>query len=51
MEEIKKADGKFLITVPVQSSLAMKADLNLPWNKIREIRRYGTFITAKDKIQ
>lgn len=39
LEDIKNADGNFLIRVPVQSSLAMKADLNFPWNKLRELRR------------
>ena len=39
LEDIKKAGGDILINVPAPTSLAMKADLNLPWNKLREIRR------------
>ena len=39
LEEIKNAGGTFLIQVPAQASLAMKADLNMPWNKLREMRR------------
>lgn len=39
--EIKKLDGNFLIRVPQQASLAMKADLNIPWHKLRIIRRWG----------
>ena len=41
VEEIRKAGGKFHVRVPVQFTLAMKADLNLPWNKLRNIRRSG----------
>lgn len=40
LDEIRKAEGNILIRVPVQSSLAFKADLNIPWNKLRMIRRY-----------
>lgn len=39
LETMKKAGGTFLIQVPVQASLALKADLNLPWNQLREMRR------------
>ena len=39
LEEIMKADGTFHVNVPVHSALAMKADLNIPWNKLRMIRR------------
>lgn len=41
LEEIKKT-GKFLIRVPVQVSLAMKADMGIPWNQIRLLRRWET---------
>jgi predicted metal-dependent phosphoesterase TrpH len=41
LEEIKKAGGDLIVKVPVQGSLAMKADLNIPWNKLRIIRRWG----------
>lgn len=39
IEEIKNAGSTFLIQVPVRDSLAMKADLNMPWNQLREMRR------------
>ena len=39
LEEIKQAGGDIIVRVPVQTSLAMKADLNIPWNKLRTIRR------------
>ena len=29
------------LTIPEQQGLAMKADLALPWNKMRELRRYS----------
>lgn len=38
LEEMKRAGGNFHLQVPVQSSLAMKADLNIPWSKLRMIR-------------
>lgn len=38
LEEMKKAGGNFHLQVPVQSSLALKADLNIPWSKLRTIR-------------
>lgn len=34
MDEIRKVDGNFIVRVPVEASLAMKADLNIPWNKL-----------------
>lgn len=40
MEEIRQMVGKFLYRVSVKNSVAMKADLNLPWNKLRTMRRY-----------
>lgn len=43
LDEIKRAEGNILIQVPVQSSLAMKADLNIPWYKLRMIRRYTKY--------
>ena len=46
LEELKKAGGNCLLCVPVQSSLAMKADLNIPWNKLRMIRMYSSIITV-----
>ena len=40
LDGIKKAGGNLLVKVAVQDSLAMKADLNIPWSKLRDIRRY-----------
>lgn len=40
LEEVKQAGGNLIVRVPVQASLAMKADLNIPWNKLRIIRRW-----------
>ena len=37
LDEIRKAGD--IIHVNVQSSLAMKADLNIPWHKLRMITR------------
>ena len=34
-------DGGFKVEVPVSQILGMKADLNIPWTKIREVRRYN----------
>ena len=31
--------GGFKVEVPVNQILGMKADLNIPWSKLREIRR------------
>lgn len=39
LDEIRKVDGNFIVRVPVEASLAMKADLNIPWNKLRIMRR------------
>ncbi len=33
--------GGFRLDVPAEQGLAMKADLGLPWNKLRIIRRQG----------
>ena len=30
----------FTVTIPPEQGLAMKADLNIPWNKLRAMRRY-----------
>lgn len=40
MDEIRHMGGKFLFQVSAESSVAMKADLNIPWNKMRAMRRY-----------
>ena len=39
LDEIRKVDGNFLVQVSVEKSVAMKADLNIPWNKLRIMRR------------
>lgn len=32
-------EAKFTIDVPPEQGLAMKTDLNIPWNKLRAMRR------------
>ncbi len=39
------ADGGFGVEIPAEKGLAMKADLAIPWNKLRIIRRYGLYKT------
>ena len=39
--------GKFTIQIPPAESLALKCDLQLPWSKLRQMRRYACFITAR----
>lgn len=34
-------EAKFTVTIPPEQDLAMKADRNIPWNKIRVMRRYA----------
>lgn len=34
------ADLEFKIEIPALTSLALKADLCLPWNKMRNMKRY-----------
>lgn len=34
-------EAKFTITIPTEARLAMKANLNIPWHKLRLMRRYG----------
>lgn len=40
LTELHGSEGTFHITILVSASLAMKADLNIPWNKPRIMRRY-----------
>lgn len=40
LDEVRIADGNFLVRVLPRDALVMKADLNIPWNKLRIIRRY-----------
>ena len=40
MREDLIKDMKFTVHVPPEQSLAMKADLCLPWKKLRIMRRY-----------
>ena len=35
-----KASLPIQVHVPVDHALAMKSDLQLPWNRMRELRRY-----------
>ncbi len=37
------ADGGFGIEIPAEKGLAMKADLAIPWNKLRIFRRYDLY--------
>lgn len=39
LKELRKVDGNCLVRIPVQASLAMKADLNIPWYKLRIVKR------------
>ena len=39
LAELQK--GGFKVDVTTSQSLGMKADLNIPWSKLRVIRRYG----------
>ena len=38
--DILMKEAKFTITIPPEQGLAMKANLNIPWNKLRVMRRY-----------
>ena len=42
VEEIMKLPGNFKVVVSSEQSLAMKTDLQIPWNKLRVMRRYMT---------
>lgn len=33
-------EANFTISIPPEQGLALKADLNIPWNKLRVMRRY-----------
>ena len=50
LEEIRGSGGAFHVTVPVDASLAMKADLNIPWSMLRVMRRYVN-IHCNTKLQ
>lgn len=39
LSEIKKVDGNILVRIPVRTAVALKADLTIPWSKLRELRR------------
>ena len=51
LAELQTGDGDSAchIKIPVGASLAMKSDLNIPWNKLRVIRRY-TYHKSNDKL-
>ena len=34
-------EAKFTITIPPEARLAMKANSNIPWHKLRLMRRYS----------
>ena len=34
-------EANFMVVIPPEQGLAMKADLNIPWNKLRTMRRYN----------
>ena len=36
--------GAFHVKIPTESSLALKADLNIPWSKLRTLRRYALYV-------
>ena len=40
---LEELGGSFRVHIPAEMSLALKADLNIPWSKLRTMRRY-TFI-------
>lgn len=39
LEEMVKFPGNYKVTVSPKESLAMKTDLQIPWNKLRVMRR------------
>ena len=41
LDELFKIPGKFIVHIPPAESLALKCDLQLPWAKLREMRRYN----------
>ena len=41
LDELFKMPGKFIVHIPPAESLALKCDLQLPWAKLREMRRYN----------
>ncbi len=38
--DILMKEAHFTVTISPEQGLAMKADLNIPWNKLRVMRRY-----------
>ena len=39
LESLKLMPGNFKVALPVSTSLAIKAELNIPWSKLRVMRR------------
>ena len=39
LDSLKSMPGNFKVEVPVSTSLAIKADLNIPWSKLRVMRK------------
>lgn len=49
-KEVREAlmkEANFTITIPPEAGLAMKVSLNIPWNKLRLMRRYRAHDTKK----
>ena len=39
LDQLQRATGQFQVAISVQESLALKADLQIPWHKLRLMRR------------
>ena len=37
---LEELGGSFRVHIPAEMSLVLKADLNIPWSKLRTMRRY-----------
>lgn len=48
-EELIK-EMKFTVHIPADQNLAMKADLCLPWNKLRIMRKYNMYTIIHNNI-
>ena len=48
VEELKRTAGCFQVVISAQESLALKADLQIPWHKLRIMRRSPLhFVSSK----
>ena len=43
LDELRRVDGYFLVQVHADTSLALKADLNIPWNRLRVMKSKTSF--------